>query len=256
MRKALIVLILLAVGFTHFFAQKVSCEEAKNTWFSVLRRAELFRAPFSEMSLKVTLNNPDSESRSVSTYSIFFKDETKTLAAFLTPKFDRGNLLLMIKDTLWFYAKNTSRATRITPIQRLSGAVSYGDIARLGWTQDYEIKNLKTAIINNDPCFLLTLAAKSPGATYQSIKLITDSESRPLSAEVYLLSGKLYKTLRFTKYENISGKEMATQIEYTDHLNKDRVTTLVFTEINPEESLPNRYFLSTSLQDLGYAVFR
>ena len=234
--------------------EKVFCDSPDDGALS-LRRAELYRSPFSQMSLKATLKNPDSESRSVSTYRVFFKDEVKTLVAFLTPKFDKGNLLLMIKETLWFYAKNTSRSTRITPIQRLSGAVSYGDITRLGWSQDYEIKDKKNTTSNEKKCFLLTLFAKSSGATYQSIKLLIDLDSKPISAEMYLLSGKLYKTLKFTKFEMIHGKEINTQIEFVDHLNKDKVTTLTFTEIMPESSIPNQYFLNTSLPDLGDVLF-
>ena len=98
MKKALFFfLILITMGAISF--EKVFCDSPDDGALS-LRRAELYRSPFSQMSLKATLKNPDSESRSVSTYRVFFKDEVKTLVAFLTPKFDKGNLLLMIMETL------------------------------------------------------------------------------------------------------------------------------------------------------------
>jgi len=218
---------------------------------SILRKAEEKRAPWNQMELVATLHTQKNNSNAVERYHIFFKDASKTLVRFMEPKFEKGNLLLMVKDDLWVFVKNTSKPIRITPIQRLSGSVSYGDITRLGWTQDYDIEKFTIEDSKKEIGYKFLLKAKSKGATYQTMTLYIDATYRPTIAEVFLLSGKRYKTLKFSEYSEVLEKEINTEIVFIDHLNNEKVSTLNFTKIIPKNNLPERYFIKTALPDLS-----
>lgn len=214
----------------------------------ILLKAEKKRSPWSQMSMLAELNTVINSKEKQSIYKVFFKDSENTLVAFKEPKFEKGNILLMVGEDLWYYVRDTKRPTRITPVQKLSGSVSYGDLARLGWSKDYTIDSHEESTLNNASTYILNLHAKSQGATYQKIKLWIDKSSfKPVQAEVFLLSGKLYKSLKFSKYQTIAGEEVNTQIEFIDHFSKDQKSVLDFTQITQEKNIPNRYFIKTSL---------
>jgi len=97
----------------------------------VLRQADLKRGPWE----KFTLNAQIFAEGKQDSYRVFFKNDTKTLVYFRTPAPAKGNLLLMLADQLWFYVKDTRTPIRITPLQRMAGSVSYGDVARLFWVR-------------------------------------------------------------------------------------------------------------------------
>jgi outer membrane lipoprotein-sorting protein len=214
----------------------------------ILLKAEKKRSPWSQMSMLAELNTIINSKEKQSIYKVYFKNSENTLVAFKEPKFEKGNILLMVGEDLWYYVRDTKRPTRITPVQKLSGSVSYGDLARLGWSKDYTIDSHEETKLNNTDTYILNLHAKSQGATYQKIKLWIDKNTfKPTKAEVFLLSGKLYKSLKFTKYQIIAGEEVNTQIEFIDHFNKDQKSVLDFTQITQEKNIPNRYFIKTSL---------
>ena len=250
MRKISKINLLSAIGVGLVFCINVYAAE-KESGYSILRKAEEKRAPWNQMELVATLHTQKNNSQSLETYSVLFKDESKTLVRFVEPKFEKGNLLLMVKDDLWYFVKNTSKPIRITPIQRLSGSVSYGDITRLGWTQDYNIEKFTTDDSRKEPFYKFALKAKSKGATYQTITLYIDKNYRPKIAEVFLLSGKHYKTLKFSEFSEVSGKEINTEIMFIDHLNNEKVSVMNFIKINPKNNLPERYFIKTALPDLS-----
>lgn len=220
----------------------------------ILKDAEKYRVPWDGMSLDATIES-NNEKETLHYYRVFYKDD-KTLVTFLKPEDENGNLLLMNGNDLWFYARSTSRPIRITPIQRLSGATSFGDLARLGWSKDYTISNVKETIISISEkpieSYVFSLTAKSSGATYQKIQLwINKINNQPIKSEVFLTSGKLYKTLDFSNYDTIKGKLVNTEIIFTDNFNKQKKSILRFNNINEDKNLPNRYFIKTMLNEVS-----
>ena len=235
--------ILLTFGFT----------ESEIDIKSILKKAEYKRVPWDGMSIDASITNEGKDDKH--TYKVFYQGE-KTLVAFVEPVEEKGNLLLMNGNDLWFYINGTNRPTRITPIQRLSGAASYGDLTRLGWSEDYDVVKMidTTETVNSvdTAVYKFDLKSKSPSATYQKIQLwVNKSNFRPIRSEVYLTSGKLYKTLDFGNYITVSGKEVNAQITFTDHFNKDKKSVLNFSNFSEEKNLPNRYFIKTMLPEVS-----
>src|SRR5258708_21713701 len=78
------------------------------------------------------------------------------------------------------------------------------------------------------------------------------NDKRPVRADIYLSSDKLYKTVMFTKYQTIAGKEINTQIEFADYFNKGRKSVINFSRVQRERALPENYFIKEWLP----AVFK
>ena len=69
-------------------------------------------------------------------YEVSQKGTDKTYVEFMSPR-EKGRHLLMLGDDMWIYLPDTSRPVRITPLERLSGDASNGDVARTNYAVDY-----------------------------------------------------------------------------------------------------------------------
>lgn len=226
----------------------------------MLKKTDEKRAPWPDFSMSATLSYRKFGESRQEVYRVFVKNYTKTLVSYVEPVKQKGNMLLMLDNDLWYYVNKTQRPMRITPIQRLSGGASYGDISRLNWSADYSAEYAGEHMVaidgENYDTWKLQLKARSRTATYNSVELYIEKGSyAPRKAVVYLQSGKKMKTMYFSEYRNISGKVMNTRIAFVDHLASDSVTTLVFSNVSLRK-YPDRYFLKTSLPSLyGEVVF-
>ena len=224
----------------------------------ILKKADMSRSPWPKFVMKAIINYERRGKMVEDIYRVYVKDYNKSLVGFLSPLKQKGNLLLMVDDNLWYYVKDTRKAVRITPLQRLSGGASYGDITRLSWSEDYEAVIIgKTIIEVNKTSYHtinLELTAHSRGATYYKINLFIEEETLfPRRADVYLQSGMKMKTLYFTRFENSHGKPMNREILFVDHMKNDDITTLKFEEVEPKH-VPDRYFLKTKMPVLSREV--
>jgi outer membrane lipoprotein-sorting protein len=224
---------------------------------AILHQAELKRMPWEQMSLYATFIDSNSGASPGTSYHVFF-DSNKALVACTAPSAQKGNLLLLQNHEMWFYIKSTAQPMKITPLQRLSGSVSFVDIARLNWTVDYSIdsfENVKVGRDKKEEAYLLHLHAISPDISYKKINLWVDKSSkRPVKADIYLSSEKLYKTIFFTKYQTIAGKEVNTQIEFIDYFNKGRKSVITFSKPQQEKNLPEHYFSKEKMPEVSKAM--
>ncbi len=221
---------------------------------AILHEAELKRMPWGQMSVYATLIDTSNATSPITSYRVFFSGHS-ALVACREPSAQKGNLLLLQNHEMWFYIKSTAQPMKITPLQRLSGSVSFVDIARLNWTVDYIIDSLENVKIGSDKkqeAYLLHLHALSLDISYRKINLWVDKiNKRPIKADIYLSSERLYKTILFTKYQAIAGKEINTQIEFIDFFNKGRKSVITFSRIQLEKNLPENYFVKEKLPEVS-----
>jgi len=225
---------------------------------SMLEAADAQRAPWNSMIMLANVTSETNLGIDNRQYTIFHKDAVKTLVLLRKPVSNKGDLVLMDAENLWFYQKKSRRPIRITPIQRLTGAVSYGDVARINWSYDYTVEQVigEEKLESGDRALLLSLKAKTKSATYNSIKLwLTPEAYTPIKAEVYLLSGKKFKSIDFLEYSEVDGKFVNTSMKIIDHLQKSGSSMLTFSEIG-EKSLPDRIFLKTALPNFSESQIR
>jgi outer membrane lipoprotein-sorting protein len=186
---------------------------------ALLKQSDRFRNGWPSYVVRVKITDfaagrPDEEHL----YEVSQKGTDKTYVEFLSPR-EKGEHLLMLGDDMWIYLPDTSRPVRITPLERLTGDTSNGDIARTNYATDYTAVYVRSEKAGAVDCHVLELTAKRKGATYQRILFwIREEDARPVKAEFYLTSGKHIKSATFDQYEDVDGQMLLTRLTLYDEI--------------------------------------
>jgi outer membrane lipoprotein-sorting protein len=223
---------------------------AHHTAEDILRLSDQSRNGWDIYYVRTIIQNfEDDNLKEEGAFDVSIKGMDKTLVKFLNADV-KGQYLLMVDDDMWIYMPNTRKPIRITPLQRLMGNASNGDVARTRYAQDYAASFKREENIDGVPCYVLELSAKRDGATYKKIDYwITKDSFRPLKAEIYLISGMHYKTIHFDTYKEIQGRTLLTQLTITDRLREGRTTIMKYSGYAPRE-IPEKYFNKDYLEKL------
>lgn len=164
-----------------------------------------------------------------------------SLVRFLSVR-SKGQSLLMRGDDMWFFLPAVARPVRITPIQRLLGNVSNGDLARLRYSVDYDASIEGDADAGGVKCTVLDLRARRKGATYQRVRyFVRKADARPVRAEYFLTSGKAIKSAAFSELRDMGGRPTLSRIAIQDATRPESKTTIDFISITPR-ALPDKLF--------------
>jgi outer membrane lipoprotein-sorting protein len=209
---------------------------------AVLKRADAFRNGWPSYVLHVKITNFESDKADEEKlYEVSQKGTEKTYVEFLSPR-EKGQHLLMLGDDMWVYLPDTSRPIRITPLERLSGDASNGDVARTNYAADYTPVYLRTEKVGSQECYVLDLTARRKGATYQRIHFwVRAEDARPVRAEFYLTSGKHIKSATFDDYMTVGGKNQLRRMTLYDEIRHNSHSVLDYSGIAPRE-LPDKLF--------------
>jgi outer membrane lipoprotein-sorting protein len=209
---------------------------------ALLKRSDTFRNGWPAYVVRVKITDfesgkPDEEHL----YEVSQKGTDKTYVDFMSPR-EKGEHLLMLGDDMWVYLPDTSRPVRITPLERLTGDASNGDVARTNYAADYSPGFLRTEKVGTVECYVLDLTAKRKGATYQRILYwLRVPDARPVRAEFYLTSGKHVKSATFDEYAPSSGKELLRKLTLYDEIRHNSHSVLEYSGATPR-SLPDKLF--------------
>jgi outer membrane lipoprotein-sorting protein len=174
-------------------------------------------------------------------YEVSQKGTDKTYVEFMSSR-EKGEHLLMLGDDMWVYLPDTSRPVRITPLERLTGDASNGDVARTNYAADYSPAYLRTEKAGAEDCYVLELTARRKGATYQRILYwIRVEDARPIKAEFYLTSGKHIKSASFDDYALIGGRMLLRRLTLYDEILHNSHSVLEYSGAAPRE-LPDKLF--------------
>jgi outer membrane lipoprotein-sorting protein len=208
----------------------------------LLKRSDAYRNGWPSFVTHVKITNyesgkPDEEKL----YEVSQKGTDRTYVEFMSPR-EKGRHLLMLGDDMWVYLPDTSRPVRITPLERLSGDASNGDVARTNYAVDYTPVFLRSEKSGTDECYVLELTARRKGATYQRIVYwVRAGDARPLRAEFYLTSGKHIKSATFDDYEQIGGKVLLRRFTLYDEIRHNSHSLLEYSQTSPRQ-LPDKLF--------------
>jgi len=190
--KFLLLTLTLALAALNVHAQDVP---------ALLKAADRFRMGSANMQVDTLIRifnadgSPDKERR----YTVFAQARHQSLVLMLSPA-EKGQKVLMLGDDFWLLMPGSQRPLRITPMQKLLGDASTGDIATLSWAEDYDgtLAAEEPCGEPRQPCLHLSLAARRKGVTYQRIELwLGKAHHEPVQAELYVQSDKLAKQARF-----------------------------------------------------------
>ena len=153
-----------------------------------------------QVDTQVVVLNTDGSQDKERRYTVFAQTGRKSLVLMQSPV-EKGQKVLMLADDFWLLMPNTQRPMRITPMQKLLGDASTGDIATMNWAGDYTGQ-----VVGEEPCMPeskvtclhLSLQANRKGVTYQRIELwIGKAHHEPVRADLFVQSDKLAKQARF-----------------------------------------------------------
>ncbi|MGO9436321.1 MAG: outer membrane lipoprotein-sorting protein [Terracidiphilus sp.] len=174
-------------------------------------------------------------------YEVSQKGTDKTYVEFMSPR-EKGRHLLMLGDDMWVYLPDTSRPVRITPLERLTGDASNGDVARTNYAVDYAPVFVRNEKVGSVDCDVLELTAKRKGATYQRILYwLRAEDARPVRAEFYLTSGKHIKSATFDEYLPYGGKTLLHKLTLYDEIRHNSHSVLEYSEAT-QRNLPDKLF--------------
>lgn len=200
----------------------------------LLRLADQFRPTFDSFVTRVKLTNAD-EGKVIdeAEFEVSVKGDN-SLVRFLSPR-SKGQSVLMRGDDMWMFLPAVARPVRITPIQRLMGNVSNGDLARLRYAVDYGAVLAGATAIDGQVCDILELTARRKAATYQKIRYtVRRSDARPMSAEYFLTSGKAVKRATFEAPRGLGGRTILSRTVVTDTDRPRSVTTIELLSVVPK----------------------
>lgn len=213
---------------------------------AILKKSDTYRNGWASFFTHVKITNYEAgKSDEEKLYDVSQKGTDKTYVEFMSPR-EKGRHLLMLGDDMWVYLPDTSRPVRITPLERLSGDASNGDVARTNYAIDYTPVFVRTEKSGTDLCNVLELTAKRKGATYQRILYwVRVEDARPMRAEFYLTSGKHIKSATFDEYREQGGKLLLHKFTLYDEIRHHSHSVLEYWGSTPRE-LPDRLFYQGS----------
>lgn len=230
-------IVILLIAFTAFRAH---AQDAA----AILAKADGYRNPLASFSVDVDLTSytPDGKHEN-SKFRVYGRGSDKSVVEFVAPATEKGKYLLMLRDAMWIYMPSASRPIRISPLQRLMGQASNGDVARTNFSIDY---NASAAAEDGD-AWLLDLSAKDPAVAYNRVKLWVDKKSgEPRRADFYVISGKLIKRAFYREYGEMNGRRSVTAIEIEDLLKPGNRTLMRYANLTTREN-PEKMFTKDAL---------
>jgi len=209
---------------------------------ALLRRSDTFRNGWPSYVVRVKITDYDAgKSDEEHLYEVSQKGSDRTYVEFMSPR-EKGRHLLMLVDDMWIYLPDTSRPVRITPLERLTGDASNGDVARTNYAIDYTPVYLRSEKVGSEQCHVLELTAKRKGATYQRILYwLRAEDARPVKAEFYLTSGKYIKSATFDEYALSGGRMLLRRLTLYDEIRHSSHSVLEYSGAVPRE-LPDKLF--------------
>lgn len=202
-----------------------------------LATAEQFRGPQQSFVLQGRIETIKAgRSEKMQPYQLLSGEDRKSLVIF-TGGTSQGQKVLLQDQQFWLQLPGSRRALRITPLQKLMGEASSGDVATLNWQQDYQL----VAADEQKDGIQLSLQAKREGLSYQRIELwVSINDQFPLRAEFYLPSGKQAKSARFVR-SSTGETPRVIAMELLDRMHSKDLTVLHYDKVTPK-TLPARLF--------------
>ena len=184
------------------------CEAPSLDPAAMLRAADAPRDAFQEgvIGLKVVVNERGKQPQA-SAMELYVSGGDKSLAVFREGK-QKGRKILTVGDKTWLIVPGASRPVPVSKSQRLMGAASIGDIARLRFADEY-VATLSPDVeaiagpSGEERCHRLDLSAKRKGAAYPTAVLwVGANDGLPRRLRLSLASGKAAKDVAFTRYDD------------------------------------------------------
>lgn len=209
---------------------------------TILAKSDAYRSSFDSFSIDVELTSHDGAKVESQKFRVYGRGSDRSVVEFLSPASEKGRFLLMLRDAMWIYLPSASRPIRISPLQRLVGQASNGDVARTSFAVDYVARKAAEETVDGRKAWALDLEAKDRGLAYAKVRLWTDAATHePIRADFFAVSGKLLKRAHYRRFDVMAGRRVVTQIEIDDMLHTGRRTVMTYSALTPRHN-PEKMF--------------
>lgn len=208
---------------------------------ALLRDADAFRLPAASVEVETEVRlfragKLEKERR----YSVFVKPGRRSLVLMRSPS-EKGQKVLMRGDDFWLFLPSSQRPIRITPMQKLLGDASTGDVATMSWAEDYGGTVSGEADVGGVRCLVLDLAAERAGVTYARQRLfLAADDHHPVRAELFVVSEKQAKEATF-EVLRVDGRLQVSSMRLVDLLQAGRETVVAYLSRTPR-SIPDEAY--------------
>lgn len=160
-------------------------------------------------------------------------DGSKALLAFTEPASTRGRKMLMDGPSVYLLFPKTRNPIRLSPLQVLVGQSSNGDVARTGFSQDYDVASLKAEQRGGQPVWTFDLVAKPTRSnTYRRITLWVEAEGLKLVAADFFASGdQVLKHAEYGDYRLVGPKSVPFRLDITDGADPTKKTVMQYDKV-------------------------
>lgn len=162
-------------------------------------------------------------------FDVYVKGRDRSLLVFRGGK-NNGRKVLSNGDRMWLLVPGSTNPVPITANQRLLGGASFGDVARLRFSEDFTARATgETETAAGRSCVVLELTAKSPKVSFPRVLLSVDEKEKvPCRVRFFLASGKEVRAVTFTKFRQKAGKTVVAEMEVRELLGAaSRAVTLL-----------------------------
>ena len=182
-------------------------------------------------------------------YLVYLVPSQRRSLVLFQHQLEAGQKLLQLDENFWIVLPRSKRPVRITPMQKLMGEASVGDISTMTFSGDYLPVLMPECSFAEIACWQLDLTAQRKGTTYDRIVLqVAQSDGRPLAADFFLVSGKKAKSATFTVDES---ERRITTMTLLDSIQKNKRTEVYYSSLQSgavDERCYNPMFL---VRDVG-----
>lgn len=241
--KKILLLALLAVNAHAAHAQEINTN-------AMLRAADKFRMTAENLQVDtlVTTKNADGSPDKERHYLVFAQAHNKSLVLMKSAA-EKGQKVLMLGDDFWLLMPDSQRPVRITPMQKLLGDASTGDISNMRWEGDYTAKLIGEDSCENNqssqnnstqrtPCLHLSLISARKGVTYQRIELwLGKARYEPIKADFYVQSERIAKQATFIM-DKPNAPTMVIEMVLRDQLSNHKTTHIRYVSRKVREVPP------------------
>lgn len=230
------------IGLTCLAALVLGSSALAQDATATLERADRSRNGWTSFVARIRITEfVDGKADEEHLFEVSQKGRDRAAVAFLSPR-DKGRHMLMLGDDMWIYLPDTSRPIRITPMERLTGSASNGDVARTRYAEDYDAQLLRKEEVSGVPCDVLDLTARRKGATYRRVHYwVRSANAEPVKADFFLASGKQMKSATFDEYQIVRGARVLRRMTITDLIRPGETTVIEYVSFTPKD-LPDRLF--------------
>ena len=189
------------------------------------------------VKVRATVQQADKPSQT-SDFDLYLGNDDEQLVVFRDKK-NKGRKFLMRGDKAWLIVPGSQHPIAVTANQRMLGAMSYTDIARVRLAQDYSgvlQSGMQPCGEPAQPCRVVDITANTKSAPYASGTLWIDGDGLLRKAVYVLASGKPAKQIAY-RYVDKDGRMQPARLTVTDLLlsSQSGETTLEYLEHRPAE---------------------